>query len=56
MAENSREYVDGNEGGCRAKDVHDEMRQALGVDVGGKETTTKKLMKPQTENPEAYDG
>ena len=29
------------------KDVHDKMRKAP-VDIGGKETTEKKLMRPQT--------
>jgi len=47
MSENSRDYTEGNEGGCRAKDVHDEMRNDP-VDIGGKETTEKKLMRPQT--------
>ena len=54
MSENSRDYTEGNEGGCRAKDVHDEMRKEP-VDVGGEETTTKKLMRPQTGDPEDHD-
>lgn len=36
------------------KDVHDEMRKGS-VDIGGEETTTKKLMRPQTQGPEAFD-
>jgi hypothetical protein len=35
------------------KEVHDEMRQA-DVEIGGKETTTKDLMRPQT--GEGIDG
>lgn len=34
-------------GGCRAKDVHDEMRKDP-VDIGGQEKSTKELMRPQT--------
>lgn len=34
-------------GGCRAKDVHDEMRKDE-IELPGEYTTTKKLMRPQT--------
>lgn len=49
------DYTGGNQGGMRAKDVNKEIRTEP-IDVGGKETSTEKLMRPQTEEPEAYDG
>lgn len=55
MAQNmSEEYNEGPSGGCLAKDVHKEMRTEK-TDIGGEYTTTKKLMRPQSEDPDEYD-
>lgn len=46
-------HTDENEGpggGCRAKDVHEELRTDP-IDIGGDYTTTEKLMRPQSEEP-----
>lgn len=53
IVSDSEESVE-NEGGCTMKDAHNEMRTG-GVDIGGKETSTKELMQPQKSEPKDYD-
>ena len=56
MAQNySKEYNEGPVGGCKAKDVHDEMRKD-DVEIGGEERSTKELLRPQTGEPDGFDG